>query len=106
MTPEIRQLALKTESTNVSGLLSLTTHKLLFKYNSATHSLLPFGHPTTHRAPLPSYILADDTFPQLPYQCTGIISQKLLAWEPEGDIWDGGDRVKKQHIYMDCEDDE
>lgn len=48
-----------------------------------------FGHPSTRRTPLPSYILTDDTFPQLPYQCTGIISQKQLAWELDGDAWEG-----------------
>ena len=59
-----------------------------------------FGHPSTHRAPLPTYIVSDDTFPQLPYQCTGIISQKLLAWEPDGDVWEGRGRAWKSNTSV------
>lgn len=51
-------------------------------------SLLPLNsscrHSFTCRALLPSYIFNDDTFPHSPYLYTGIISEKLLAWELDG----------------------
>lgn len=59
-----------------------------------------FGLPSTHTAPLPSYILCDDTFPQLPYQCTGMISQKLLAWGPDDHVWEGRGRTWKSNTFV------
>lgn len=86
---------------NLREWLWLSSTKLLFIYFSATHSFRPFGHPSTQRLS-PSYTLSDDTFPQHPYQCTGKISLKLLAWEPDGDVWEEGreaGREKATHLY-------
>lgn len=70
-------------------------------YKHLCNPLVPsFGHPPTRRTPLPSYLLGDDTFPQLPYQCTGIISQKQLAWEPDGDVWEGRGRMWKSNTNL------
>lgn len=73
----------------VSELAVVSEHYWALLYIHLYNPLVSsFGHPSTYTAPPPTYILSDDTFPQLPYQCTGKISQKLLAWELDSDVWE------------------
>lgn len=98
--------AVKTQCVSeCDGAVDFSTTDVFFIYISASLLVSSFGHPSAHRALLPSYILSDDTFSQLPYQCTGIISQKLLAWELDGNVWEGERRqnVRRQHICVDWE---
>lgn len=90
-----------TECVCLSELAVVSEHYWALLYIHLCNPLVSsFGHPSTYRAPLPTYILSDDTFPQLPYQCTGIISQKLLAWEPDSDVWEGRGWTWKSNTFV------
>lgn len=64
---------------SLNELWTVSTGLFLFINISASHSFLPLGIPPRATTPLPSYTVSDDTFPQLPYQCTGIISLETVG---------------------------